>query len=223
MPTYEQLGFGRGAALTGDRSRTVFGHVMGLVAITFAFAALGAYVARNMNTSGFVFIICEFGCIFGLNWAAARGRQQLATGLLFGLGLFAGMFISPIVVYYAKSDPGVVYQAAASTALFTAVLGSWGYSTRTDLSSAARVAFWGLIGLLLFGIVAMFVVIPGANIIWCVLGLAIFAVFTAFDFQRLSQNPSYQSAVPIAANIFLDIFNVFIFFLSLFGGGGNRR
>jgi hypothetical protein len=30
-------------------------------------------------------------------------------------------------------------------------------------------------------------------------------------------------AVPIAASIFLDIFNVFILFLSLFGGGGNRN
>jgi FtsH-binding integral membrane protein len=31
------------------------------------------------------------------------------------------------------------------------------------------------------------------------------------------------AAVPIAASIFLDIFNVFLFFLSLFGGGNNRR
>ncbi len=30
-------------------------------------------------------------------------------------------------------------------------------------------------------------------------------------------------AVPIAASIFLDIFNVFLLFLSLFGGGGTRR
>jgi len=31
------------------------------------------------------------------------------------------------------------------------------------------------------------------------------------------------SAVPIAASIFLDVFNIFLFFLSLFGGGGSRR
>jgi FtsH-binding integral membrane protein len=30
------------------------------------------------------------------------------------------------------------------------------------------------------------------------------------------------SAVPIAASIFLDIFNVFLFMLRLLGGGGGR-
>ena len=223
MPTYEQLGFGQGAALSGDRARSVFGHVMGLVACTFAFCAAGAYLARNTNSSGFVFFIGEFACIFGLQWASSRGRENLATALLFGLGLFAGMVISPLIVYYAHSDVGVVYQAAGCTALGTAALGTFGYTTRRDLTSAARYAFYALLGLLLFLLVAVFVAIPGANIIYGVLGIIIFGVLTAFDFQRLSRNPSYQSAVPIASAIFLDVFNLFIIMLSLFGGGGNRR
>ena len=52
MPTYEQLGFGQGAALTGDRARAVFGQVMGLVAFALGFAALGAYILRNANAGG---------------------------------------------------------------------------------------------------------------------------------------------------------------------------
>ncbi|HET9073282.1 MAG TPA: Bax inhibitor-1 family protein [Solirubrobacteraceae bacterium] len=222
MPTYEQLGFGQGAALTGDRARSVFGHVMGLVACTLGFAAAGAYLARDMKTGGFVFFLLEIACIFGLQAAAARGRENLATTLLFGLGLFAGMFVSPLVVYYAHSNPGVVYQAAGSTALFTGAVGAYGYTTRRDLSGAARMAFFGLLGVLLFGLVAVFVAIPHANIIYSVIVLAVFTVFTAFDFQRLKANPSYQVAPLIAASIFLDIFNVFIVMLSLFGGG-NRR
>lgn len=223
MPTYEQLGFGQGATLSGDRARSVFGHVMGLVACTFAFCAAGAYIARNWDTSGFVFFIGEFACIFGLQAATRRGRDSLATALLFGLGLFAGMLISPLIVYYANTNPGVVYQAAGSTALFTAALGTYGYTTRRDLSRVARYAFYALLALIVFLMVALFVAIPHANIIYCVLGLVIFGVLTAFDFQRLSRNPQYQAAVPIAASIFLDIFNVFIIMLSLFGGGGNRR
>jgi FtsH-binding integral membrane protein len=223
MPTYEQLGFGQGATLTGDRARSVFGHVMGLVAVTFAFCAAGAYITRNVNSGGFIFFIGEIACVFGLQAAAARGRQNLATALLFGLGLFAGMIISPLIVYYANTDPGVVYQAAGTTALATAALGTYGYTTRRDLSVAAKYAFYGLLALLLFLIVAIFVAIPGANIIYGVLGSVIFSVLIAFDFQRLSRNPSYQSAVPIASAIFLDVFNLFIIMLSLFGGGGNRR
>src|ERR1700758_3341075 len=118
MPTYEQLGFGQGAALTGDRARGVFGQVMGLVALALGFAALGAYILRDSTGgTGIIFFIGALACIFGLQAAAARGHEQLAIGLLFGMALLLGMAISPIIVYYVKTDPGVVYQAAGSTAL----------------------------------------------------------------------------------------------------------
>jgi FtsH-binding integral membrane protein len=225
MPTYEQLGFGQGAALSGDRAKTIFGHVMGLVAVAMAFAAGGAYIARNITGGGsFIFLIGAFACIFGLNAATARGHEQLAVGLLFGMALLLGMFISPVLVYYVHTDPGVVYQAAGATALFVGLLGSIGYSTRRDLSGVMRVAFLAFIPIFIFGLIALFVAIPGSNIIYCVLMLAVFGVFTMFDFQRLARNPQYSSAVPIAASIFLDIFNVFLLLLSLFGGGaGGRR
>ena len=69
----------------------------------------------------------------------------------------------------------------------------------------------------MFGIVAIFVSIPNSNIIYAVAGLVIFGGFTIFDFNRL-RRASDGSAVAIAASIFLDIFNVFLLFLNLFGG-----
>jgi FtsH-binding integral membrane protein len=224
MPTYEQLGFGQGAALTGDRARAVFGQVMGLVAFALGFAALGAYVARNLQGgTGIIFFIGAFACIFGLQAAAARGHEQLAIGLLFGLGLLLGMAISPIIVFYAKTNPGVVYQAAGSTALFVGVLGSFGYATRRDLSGFVKPLLIAFGIVFLFGLIALFVAIPGSNTIYCALMLVVFGGFTVFDFNRLSHQPNYTGPVPIAASIFLDIFNVFILLLSLFGGGGSRR
>jgi FtsH-binding integral membrane protein len=68
-----------------------------------------------------------------------------------------------------------------------------------------------------FGIVGLLVAIPSGNIIYCVLGLVIFGGFTIFDFNRLRRT-EMASAVPIAASIFLDIFNVFLLLLRLFGG-----
>ena len=48
-------------------------------------------------------------------------------------------------------------------------------------------------------------------------GSAIFGGFTIFDFNRLRRaNP--DGAVAIAASIFLDVFNVFLLLLELFGG-----
>jgi FtsH-binding integral membrane protein len=222
MPAYQNVTYGRGVPLSGDRTRTVFGHVMGLVALTAGCAALGAYIARGFTGgSGFIFFIGAFACIFGLNRASSRGHEQLAVGLLFGMGLLLGMFVAPVIDYYAKTNHDVLYQAAGSTALFVAALGSVGYATRRDLSVYYRFFFFALLALIVFGLIAIFVSIPHSNVIYCVLGLVIFGGFTVLDFNRLAR-ANYNLAVPIAASIFLDIFNVFLLLLSLFGGGGRR-
>lgn len=206
-----------------DHSRSVFGQVMGLVALTLGCTALGAYVGRNLNGgAGIFFLIAMFGCVFGIRAAVVRGREQLAIALLFGLGLVLGIAVAPIINYYAKADPAALYQAAGSTALFVGALGAYGYATRRDLSGWYRTLFWALLALLLFGLVALFVAIPGANLIWSIAGLVIFGGFTIIDFNRLRRTPQ-AGAVLIATSIFLDVFNVFLFMLSLFGGGGSRR
>jgi FtsH-binding integral membrane protein len=221
MPTYDELALG-GAAVTRDRTREVFGQVMGLVALTVGCTALGAYIGRNLSGgTGLVLFIGAFGCIFGLNIASSRGHEQLAIALLFGLGLLLGLAVGPVLAVYAKAQPAVLWQAAGATAAFVGALGAYGYATRRDLSSWARTLFWALLGLIAFGIVGLFVAIPGGNIIYCVGGLAIFGAFTIFDFNRLRRTKDMSSAVPIAAGIFLDIFNVFLFMLRLLGGGRN--
>ena len=70
----------------------------------------------------------------------------------------------------------------------------------------------------MFGIVLIFVHIPHGALIYSVLGLVIFAGFTMFDFQRLRRSTDIDSAPFLAASIFLDVLNVFLFFLQIFSG-----
>jgi modulator of FtsH protease len=220
---YPRAGSIGAPALTGDQARAVFGQVMGLVALTLGCLALGAYVGRNTSGGlGIVFFIAGFACIFGLNVAASRGHDQLAITLLFGLGLLLGLALGPVLNYYAKTNPSAVWQAAGATGAFVASLGAAGYATRRDLSPYYRILFWALVALLVFGVVAIFVSIPNVSLIWSIAGLVIFGGFTVIDFNRLRRT-GRQGAVPIAASIFLDVLNVFLFFLQLFGGGGSRR
>jgi FtsH-binding integral membrane protein len=218
MPTYDEVAAGA-RAVPQDRARAVFGQVMGLVALTVGCAALGAYVGRNLSGgAGIFFFIGALACVFGLNIASSRGREQLAIGFLFGLGLLLGIAVAPLLAVYAKAEPAVLWQAAGATAAFVGALGTYGYATRRDLSSWARTLFWALLALIVFGIVGIFVAIPQANLIYAIGGLVIFGGFTIFDFNRLRRaNPA--SAIPIAAGIFLDIFNIFLFMLRIFGGG----
>jgi FtsH-binding integral membrane protein len=208
-----------GQTFTRDETRAVFGQVMGLVALTVGCAALGAYIGRNLTGgTGLLLFIGVFACIIGLQFAAARGHDQLATALLFGVGLLLGMAVGPLLAVYANSDPAVLWQSAGATGAFVGGLGAYGYATRRDLSSWARALFWALIALIVVGIALIFINVPGGNLIYSVLGLVVFGGFTIFDFNRL-RRASMGSAVPIAAGIFLDIFNVFLFMLRIFGGG----
>jgi modulator of FtsH protease len=124
---------------------------------------------------------------------------------------------APTIAYYASTDPKVVWQAGGATALFIAGFGAAGYATRRDLAPLARYLFWALIALIVFGIVTIFVRIPNGQLIYAIAGLAIFAGLTAFDFQRLRRTQDIRAAPVLAASIFLDVLNVFLLLLSLFG------
>ena len=208
--------------LNRDQTRSLFSQTMGYVALTAALFAAGAYVGRNTSYGlGFLWFIGAFACLIAMNFAVRRS-QQLTVALLCGFGVLIGLALAPVLAYYAGTDPSALWSAGGATALFIAGFGSAGYATRRDLSSLARICFSALIGLIVFGIVLIFVNIPHANLIYSVLGLVIFAGFTMFDFQRLRTSKDIRSAPLIAASIFLDVFNIFLFMLSLFGGG-NRR
>jgi FtsH-binding integral membrane protein len=195
----------------------LFGRVMGLVALTVGFATLGVWVARGMGGAGwFIAWLLALGCLIGLNVANAKGNTSLALVLLFGFGLLMGASVATTVNYYSATDPTAVRQAFGATALFVGGLGSAGYAIRRDLSYLYRIAFWLLLGLIVAGIVLIFVRIQAAYTAWAIAGLAIFGLYTVIDFNRL-RRAGTEEAIPLAAGIFLDVLNIFLLFLRLFG------
>jgi FtsH-binding integral membrane protein len=197
----------------------VFGQVMGLVAVTLAFFTLGSYLGREVvGGTSIIFFIGGFACIIGLNFA--RRSEALSITLLFAAGLLLGLGMGGVLNRYAEAEPNAVWQAAAATALFVGGLGSTGYAIRRDLSGGYRFLFFALLALIVFGLVTVFVSIPGGNLIYALLGLGIFGAYTVLDFNRM-RRAGMQEAVPLAAGIFLDVINIFLFFLRLFGGGRN--
>jgi FtsH-binding integral membrane protein len=211
-----------------DRTRTLFGQTMGYVAVTAGVFALGTYLGRHMTQGwALVWFVAAFACLIGMQFAVPRRASQasqetrgsggLAIGLLLAFGLTMGLAMAPTVVYYADTNPSVVWQAGGATALFIAGFGAAGYATRRDLSALGRISFFALIALIIFGIVMIFVRIPGGSLLYSIIGLVVFAGLTAYDFQRLRQSTDLNSAPLLAASIFLDALNVFLFFLRIFG------
>jgi uncharacterized protein len=210
------------AAVTRSQKHTLFAQTMGYVAGTAGLFALGAYLGRNLTGGvGIVVFIAAFACLIGMRFAVRRSLQ-LTVGLLAAFGLLIGLAVAPTVAYYASMDPRALWEAGGASALFIAGFGAAGYATRRDLTAIARVCFWALLALIVFGIVLIFVNVPGGALAYSVLGLVIFAGFTMFDFQRLRHTQDIDSAPLLAASIFLDIINVFLFFLAIFSGGEER-
>jgi FtsH-binding integral membrane protein len=205
-----------------DQTATLFGQVMWLVAFAAGFFALGCYAGRNLSPGwSILWFIAGFGCLIAINFTVRRAESTGRAGvvLLMGVGLFLGLAMGPTVAYYSATSPQAVWQAAGATALFMAGFGAAGYATRRDLSALGRISFFALIALILFGIVLIFVRIPAAEMLYSILGLVIFAGLTLFDFQRLRRSRGITSAPVLAASIFLDALNVFLFFLRIFSGG----
>jgi len=191
------MGYAAELPSAGDRTRTLFGRVMALVALTVAFATLGVYAAREMGgAEWFVAWLLALGCLVGLNLANARGNQGLALVLLCAFGLLIGVSVS-------------------ATALFVGGLGAGGYAIRRDLSFVYRFLFFALLALIVAGIVLIFVRIQALYTAYALIGLAIFGGYTIVDFNRL-RRAGGEEAIPLAAGIFLDVFNVFLLFLRLF-------
>jgi FtsH-binding integral membrane protein len=215
--SFPETSLERTESQTRDESHVLFGQTMGLVAVTAGLFAVGAYLGRNMSSgAGFLWFLVAFGCLIGMSFAI-RKSEQLAIGLLFAFGVLIGLGTAPTIAYYATTNPQAVWQAGGATALFIAGFGAAGYATRRDLQPLARILFWALLALIVFGIVTIFVRIPNGQLIYAILGLVIFAGFTMVDFQRLRRAKDIRVAPLLAASIFLDILNVFLLLLSIFG------
>jgi modulator of FtsH protease len=210
---YRQMG-------TADRSEahTLFAQTMGYVAITAGLFALGAWAGHNLTGGvGIVAFILAFIALIAMRFTARRSVPA-TVALLAAFGLLIGLAVAPTVAYYGSMDPRALWQAGGATALFIAGFGAAGYATRRDLAPLARISFWALVVLIVVGIVLTFVTIPGADLAYSALGLVIFAGFVMFDFQRLRTNTDQAVAPLLAASIFLDVLNVFLFFLEIFSG-----
>ena len=121
------LAYGQyGAAAYRDRTRTLFGQTMGLVALTAAVFAAGAYGGRNLSHgAGIVAYIVAFVCLIAMRFTARRAPGA-TIALLLVFGVLLGVASAPVLAYYAATDPRVLWQAGGATALFVGGFGAAG-------------------------------------------------------------------------------------------------
>ena len=153
---------------------------------------------------------------------ATQRSEGLTVTLLFGFGLLIGLAVAPTLSYYASADPQAVWQAGGATALFIAGFGAAGYATRRDLSAARPHPLLGPDR----ADPVRHRYYPRRHPERCTdLGGPRSGGFRGLDGVRLpapSPQPRHPNRSVARGSIFLDIPNMFLLLLSLFGGGDDQ-
>ena len=137
-----------------------------------------------------------------------------------------GLSMSALFVRYTGASVGrVFFETAAAFGALSLV----GYTTKRDLSAMGSFLIMGVWGLIIAGVVNIFLQSTGMQWALSILCIGIFAGLTAYDTQSIKENyyagDSYETgqkkSIHGALNLYLDFVNIFQAMLSIFGSGRN--
>ena len=215
--------------------KRIFALMFGAVALTGVAAyltlATGAVMHLfNPTFSGFsaTYYVLLFGGLALSIWAQVRVFHMKPSSAAWLLALYAvliGVTMTPLIWYSLSVNPVSIVWAFGVAALMFACMALFGYKTIKDLSFLGVFLFIGMLGLILVGIISMFVPLgAGFSTVVSLIGVLVFALFTAYDMQTLKNAYKYisddtqknQMAVLGALHLYISFVAMFEYLLSLF-------
>ncbi|HEX2617175.1 MAG TPA: Bax inhibitor-1/YccA family protein [Flavobacteriales bacterium] len=197
-----------------------FGHDMGML----------SYL-RNPETGkqtilGWVVLLSPLALVFVMGGMVNRLSGTAMLGVFILYSALTGMSLSYIFLAYTASSIANIFFITA--ALF-GVMAFLGYTTKTDLTKLGSILMIGLIGIVIAGVVNMFLRSSAMGYVISMISVVIFTGLTAYDMQKLKGMAGYvvngteiaqKMALMGALSLYLDFLNLFLALLRLFG---NRR
>jgi FtsH-binding integral membrane protein len=208
-----------GLALTG----AVAAFVASTPAVRELFFAVSPLTHRmGMTGLGWLAVLAPIGLVFALSFGINRMQASTAQLLFWIYAGLNGVSLSTIFLVYTGTSIASVFFITASSFL---ALSLYGYTTRRDLSAFGTFLVMGLFGLMIVGVVGMFVQSAALNLTFAALGVFIFAGLTAYDTQKIKNmywqgagaDVASKTAIMGALALYLDFINMFIMLLRLFG------
>jgi FtsH-binding integral membrane protein len=214
------------SAMTGLYGWTALG--LGLAgAVAWAFAWSGLFLLFTGFLGMILGMVLAIGCLFGMQFAARRGAPMAAVGALYlGFTAFMGATLSSVFVVYSGAS---IAQAFAGAGALFAIMSVFGFTTKKDLSKIGTLSFIALIGMIVVGLLNAFLFQSGGlQLLLSVITLPIFMGLTAWETQAVkteaqeaaaAENAAAASRIALigAAGMFLNIVNMFLALLHIFG------
>jgi len=198
-----------------EQTASLLAKVLGITSLGFLITAFGVVTAPPWGT--LPGLIAVFALVFGISFAR-KANPALALGLFLALTYFMGWQIGPLIHRYIQTvGSTVVFNAAATTGLGMAAMGSVAYLFQINYRRIAGIGFAALLLLIIAGIASMFLhFMTPDTYSWLTLG--IFTLLTVGDFARIRAGGDGQSAVSLSLSIYLDAINIFLAVLQLMSG-----
>lgn len=161
-------------------------------------------------------VACFFAPLLMANAARDAFPANIALVLLFTF--VAGVYISPVLYLYGRSQPGLITQAAFLTIGAFGVLTLYAFVSRRDFSAWGSFFIMGLWVLIGTSLLNLFFRNPAMDLWLAGVTVFIFSGLLIFDTWRIRNVYGPDEYVGAAVNIYLDLLNLFLGILRVLGG-----
>ncbi len=224
--------------LDGSSVRTFLANVFGYMSLALIISGLVAwwfahdvrmlgylidFTTGKQTILGWVVLFAPLGLVLIMSSAIERLSGAALLALFLVYSAVNGMTLSYIFLAYTLSSIASVFFISA--AVF-GVMAIAGYTTKTDLTKLGTILFIGLIGIVIAGLVNMFLQSDTMGYIISIIGVIVFTGLTAYDVQKLKAigeqaingtEQTQKMALMGALRLYLDFINLFLMLLRLFG------
>jgi FtsH-binding integral membrane protein len=162
--------------------------------------------------------------------AGVNRLSRTAVQTLFWLFCVAmGASLTSLFVVYTHESIVRVFFITAAT---FAAMSIYGYTTKADLSRFGSFLFMGLIGIVIAGVVNIFLASSALQFAISIIGVVVFTGLTAYDTQRIKSSyvqfayaegtdGAAKRAVYDSLSLYLNFINLFMLLLQLLGNRNN--
>jgi FtsH-binding integral membrane protein len=223
---YQTLPYGR----TEAQASGLIGKVMSLLAFSFVFASIGAFLGLTvipLSTGSYLFVALG-GLVVLIALQFLIQKPGINLFLLYLFTFLEGLSLSPLLASYMTNtaDQFILAEAFLITAITSFALALYAWTTKRDFSRIGDYLFFGVILLLVAGIMEIFFHSTLFALIISVAGIAIFSGYMLFYIQRAkNMADTLPNAIGLTASLFITVLNLFLYileFLSILQGGRRR-
>ena len=170
----------------------------------------------------FILMIGSFALLFAVQYTGAH-RSPFAVPLVFLFAGGMGMMMGPAIEMYLRMPGGasIIAEALGTTAAMFVGLSAYAVTTRRDFSNIGGFLITGLVLAIVVSLLNIFLLhIPALQLAIAGVLVLVFSGLILFDTQRMIRG-GIQEPVLLVVGLYLDIINLFMALLEIFGGNRN--